>query len=321
MNDLAAPPKKSSLKPHRSAVCAGGPAFDGQNIHGLPVAALQTKRRHGFRQLANPIMAETNGGSRFEPVAWEGRSNFDALRLAAPVIPQVRHYRPDERKLETRIGQEDRIRIEQTVRPPYSAIAHLTISYANGRTAVGTAWFTGYRSLATAAHNVRHRDHGEAVSILVAPGFDGVRYPFGLHPAAAWHWPESWEKRGFEAEDDYGVILLAPENGIGQKVGAFGFGTLPDSNLQGLAVNLAGYPADYQFVGMYYHGERLVRFDKTKISYTIDTSEGMSGSPVYGIYGDHDRVAIGIHTTGADAENSGRRIDATVYDFLFRLRL
>jgi hypothetical protein len=39
----------------------------------------------------------------------------------------------------------------------------------------------------------------------------------------------------------------------------------------------------------------------------------------YGIYGDHDRVAIGIHTTGTDAENSGRRIDAYVYDFLFSL--
>lgn len=274
---------------------------------------------HGFQKLARPMMAQTNGGSRFEPIAWEGRTTAETLHLAAPVVARPPRRMTDGRHLENRIGREDRIRVAQTVKPPFCAIAHLSIGYANGAFAIGTGWFYAPHSLATAAHNLHHPAHGPATDILVAPGWDGMQQPFGAHPAASWETPEVWQK-GFAAVDDYGAIGMPAGNPLGRKVGAFGIGVLPDRMMPGLAANMAGYPADVHFLGMYYQADRLTRFTGTEIFYDIDTSEGMSGAPIYGIFGEHDRIAIGIHTTGHDTGNSGRRIDGTAFDFLSRFR-
>ncbi|QYU67956.1 hypothetical protein J4558_24360 [Leptolyngbya sp. 15MV] len=51
--------------------------------------------------------------------------------------------------------------------------------------------------------------------------------------------------------------------------------------------------------------------------YAFDTTEGMSGAPIFALFG-HQRVAVGIHTSGGDGGNRARRIDGPVFDQLRR---
>jgi glutamyl endopeptidase len=51
-----------------------------------------------------------------------------------------------------------------------------------------------------------------------------------------------------------------------------------------------------------------------KVYYDIDTAGGQSGSAVYRIDGNGDRIAFGIHAYGGGTTNSATRITTPVHD-------
>ena len=85
--------------------------------------------------------------------------------------------------------------------------------------------------------------------------------------------------------------------------------------LERLLVNISGYVVGRSLQTQYFNGGRLAGANDRFLLYDFDTSGGMSGSPIFALFGDK-RVVVGIHTYGSDRINRARRIDDALYDVL-----
>lgn len=261
-------------------------------------------------------MLETNGAGSLEAV--EG---FDAYRArnrglfqpsAAPPILWTKGvaFTP-----ENVIGRDDRVPVGDTTKLPWRAIAMLTITYETGVRALGTAWFLGRRALGTAGHNIVHPDYGAAREILITPAYDGEVAPYGSFYAVDSYCDPAWRKGNHtDLSLDYGVLLIDDPT-VGDRIGWFGFAAYPDADLRRLLVNVSGYVVKRTPATQYFSGGRLDGPTGQFLLYDFDTSSGMSGSPIFALFGTK-RVVVGIHTYGSDRGNRARRIDDDLYDLL-----
>lgn len=313
-----APKAKSAKRPRPgdgdpTHVALGSPAILGAGgapslVDGLPPTA----------RFSPPVMAETNGGSALESVpgfdAYVARSRglFATKISASPRLSDISLLTP-----ESIIGDDDRVPVSDTTALPWRCIAHLDITYSGGKRATGTAWFLGRRALGTAGHNIFHQDHGRATRILVTPGYDGYSAPFKSYYAADAHCPPEWLAGNGELAHDYGVLLLDTDE-PGTKLGWFGYASYTDPQLAGLQVNVSGYVIDRTPGTQYYNGGRLTDVTDDFLIYPFDTEGGMSGAPIFALFSDNRRVAVGVHTYGGTSDNRARRIDDTVFDFFRR---
>jgi glutamyl endopeptidase len=217
--------------------------------------------------------------------------------------------------LEVVIGNDDRVRVKDRDlrRNPFRQICALRIKAKNGAMYVGTGWFIGPRTIATAGHCVyMHKEGGWAASIDVIPAKFGPREPYQRVTARKFRTVDGWIKE--KRQDlDYAVILLDDES-IGKRVGWFEVAAQSDGELKKSLANISGYPADLeQAEFQFFHARPLGRALPTRVEYDIDTFGGQSGSPVW-VEGSGGVVAIGVHTTGAATGNSGTRITEPVID-------
>jgi glutamyl endopeptidase len=225
--------------------------------------------------------------------------------LAAPAVP------------ETVIGTDDRIQITNTAVSPWRVHASLAITAADGSQWIGTGWFIGPHTLATAGHVVfiyapGTARHGWVRSIRVMPGRNGNILPFGSVTGSDFRSVSGWTQSGSE-NYDYGAIRIPTE--LGQTVGWFGFGVYSDSDLLASTANISGYPGDKPAGTQWYHWRRVASVNSRKVYYAIDTAGGQSGSAVYRIIGG-GRYGIAIHAYGGATANSGTRIVRPVFDNL-----
>lgn len=257
-------------------------------------------------------MADTNGAGALEDVpgfnAYKAR-NWGLFEAA----PNGAAAGSDGSSLQNVIGRDDRVTISDTTDLPWRCIALLSITYGGGHRSLGTAWFCGPKALATAGHNVHHPEHGPAQTIMVSPAYDGVKAPFGTYPAARMWCPAVWSAR-HDPASDYGAILLADAT-VGSRLGWFGYAAYHDDRLTSLLVNVSGYPSDKSVRTQYYNGGRLAGLEAQFLHYEFDTENGMSGSPIFALFG-RQRIAVGIHTSGDAASNRACRIDQDVFDAL-----
>lgn len=280
--------------------------------------AVRAEAVPGSRHLSHARMAETNGGGALEKVA-----GFDAMRARnAGLFPLVRTRLAPQADAEgfvteNIIGNVDNlVPIPDTTALPWRCIAMLTITYADGAKATGTAWFMGPKALGTAGHNIHHQRHGSATEILVSPAFDGVAAPFGTYRVQQTYCDPSWLGGNNDPTLDFGVLMLN-EDGVGQRLGWFGFAVYTDRQLDRLLLNVSGYPVDRGNRTQHYNGGRVEDVAGKFLRYTFDTVGGMSGSPIFGLFGEQ-RIVVGIHTSGNDRANRARRIDRGLYATLAR---
>jgi V8-like Glu-specific endopeptidase len=220
--------------------------------------------------------------------------------------------------LEVVIGPDDRVMVSQTNAQPWRRICHLSITAQNGATFLGTGFFIGPRTVATAGHCVYIRSHGGwASQIVVTPGRNAGQKPFPSVTATTFRSVRGWTESG-KRECDYAAIIL-PRSFSNPALGAFGFGAWNDGQLTGARLNLAGYPGDKPPGTMWFHGRVATGVSPRVITYDIDTAGGQSGSPVWVQRGD-SRVVVGIHTNGAAGGNSATRIVKPVFDNLLAWR-
>lgn len=265
-------------------------------------------------------MAETNGGGSLEKV--EG---FDTLRarnsglfpLAAASAPGAAGA--DGYRFENVIGRDNLVAIADTTAMPWRSVALLSITYEDGNRATGTGWFMGERALGTAGHNIFDPRHGHATEILVSPGYDGSIAPFGSYRAVTTYCDPAWLGGNNDAVFDFGVLLLADAS-VGRRLGWFGYAAYENRQLNRLLLNVTGYPVDRLPRTQHYNGGRLEDVDQSFLRYTFDTVGGMSGAPIFALFG-AQRVVVGIHTSGNDRSNRARRIDSGLYQLLERFRL
>jgi len=301
------------------------PLSDGLTDLVRPRPAVQAPEGHAGEVLkADRLllgkMQETNGASSLERVEGfdsyvaRNRGLFANAPSSAPGAGRRDGFTP-----ENVIGADDRVPVGDTTKLPWRCIAMLSITYANGHRAAGTAWFFGPSALGTAGHNVRHPDHGRAIEILVSPGYDGRTAPFNTFTATRTYCDPAWLNGSNDPELDYGVVLMDDPT-VGERLGWFGFASYSDAQLVPLLVNVSGYAVDRSPRTQYFNGGRIEQADSKFLQYSFDTEGGMSGSPIFALFGDGKRVAVGIHTYGSDRFNRARRIDDDLYDVLAHFR-
>lgn len=217
------------------------------------------------------------------------------------------------------IGTDDRVQITGTTNPPWRWIVRLEITAATGNYRC-SGFFAGPRIVATAGHCLYNYQFGGnrwAGSVRVIPGKNGTSEPFGSQTVTtSWIYSvDGWVNRA-DSRYDYGWILL-PDDSLHDKVGSFGLGVFADAGLQGLLVNLAGYPGDKPSGTLWTHSDVIVGVTANQVSYRIDTSAGQSGSPVWA-FAAGVRQVVGIHTLAvggpgcALGANCGTRITMEV---------
>jgi glutamyl endopeptidase len=214
--------------------------------------------------------------------------------------------------VEVIIGDDDRQMIPDTLRQPWQRNCALRIRTKTNKRFVGTGWFIGPQTVMTAGHCVYMHDEGGWVqSIEVIPALNGQERPYGSAFSNKFRAVDGWIERQ-DSDFDYAAIIL--DTPLGNSTGWFGFAALDNATLQSVDANISGYPADKDSAThQYFHARKITRLSPRKIYYEIDTYGGESGACVF-LNTNGKRVAVGIHTTGASAGNSGTLINQDVFN-------
>ncbi len=219
---------------------------------------------------------------------------------------------------ETVHGADDRVRITNTGVFPWRALASLLITARDNSQWIGTGWFIGPHTLATAGHCVYIKNSGVpgrdgwVKQIVVMPGRNAGTLPYGSVTATSFRSVTGWTGSGSETFD-YGAIII-PGN-LGATTGWFGFGSYSDATLKDKIVNIGGYPGDKPSGTLWYGSNKIASLGDRKVYYDIDTAGGQSGAPVYRII-NGSRYGVAIHAYGGATTNSGTRITKPVFDNL-----
>lgn len=213
---------------------------------------------------------------------------------------------------ESVIGPDNRTRVKDTSKYPYSAIVHIESDIGNC-----TGWMIGPDTVATAGHCIFDPDQKKWASwAKVYPGRDGDRLPYGYAQASRLYSVVGWTQQG-NSNYDYGAIKL--DKDVGKKTGWFGYrwqsGSFDDTQ-----VNVSGYPGDKDFGTQWEHRDQIRETTTHKLLYDNDTYSGQSGSPIYeDQYQKCGVCSIAIHTNGVygnKKNNRGTRITKEVFDNL-----
>lgn len=252
------------------------------------------------------------------------RGKEDESKITQSIFHDVSIASVLQPRLETVIGQDDRVQVIDSETFPWRMICSLEIRGTAG-SGIGTGWFAGPKTIITAGHCVFHPNMGGwAREIKIAPGRYGTEFPFPKEKT----FPRPLASKKFEApkgwiEDlstdfDYAVIHLSQP--IGDETGWFSIAVQDDATLKELLVNVAGYPGDRNFGrSQYFASSKIDKVLPTRFFYEGDTYGGQSGGPVW-FQDDADQpVVIGIHSYGVGGSftlNSATRINADVFQVL-----
>jgi V8-like Glu-specific endopeptidase len=207
------------------------------------------------------------------------------------------------------------VNIADTTAFPFRAIASLLITARDGAQYIGTGWFIGPHTLATAAHCVYIKNSGIAArdgwvrSIQVMPGRNGSALPYGSVTSTRFWTVQGWADTGSESYD-YAAIIIPTE--LGKTVGAFGYGVFNNATLEAATLNVCGYPGDKGGGTQWIDTKKTASVSATKVYYDIDSYGGESGAPAYMIRSGK-RYGVAVHAYGGATTNSGTRINDRVY--------
>lgn len=213
-------------------------------------------------------------------------------------------------------GPDNRIQITNTASYPWRAHASLLITARDGSRWIGTGWFIGPHTLATAGHVVYIKNSGVpgrdgwVRSVQVMPGRNGAALPYGSVTTSNLRTVTGWTGSG-DPDYDYGAIILSSD--LGSSTGWFGFAAWSDATLTSSTVNISGYPSDKPTGTQWYHWNSVSSVGSRRVYYDIDTAGGQSGSAVYRIV-NGSRYGVAVHAYGGSVTNSGTRITKPVFD-------
>lgn len=252
--------------------------------------------------------------------AWLGSSPV----AMASILPLMLQGPQPGAGMEVVHGADDRVKIPDTALIPWRCICHLQIIFENGTQGYGTGWLAGPHTVITAAHCLWDpRSQLRAAEVRVTPGRNGGIGPYGQFVSEDFAVAPGWPDDPASA-CDIGAISLKSHasglfhEGVGERLGYFGFAHFPNEKLDMLLVNNAGYPfeAAKPFATQWFNGGRIRGVEAGHVTYMIDTEGGQSGSPVFFYDADADqRLVIAVHCVGY-YPNRGVRITPDVFALL-----
>ncbi|MBL8484961.1 MAG: trypsin-like serine protease [Rhodocyclaceae bacterium] len=215
------------------------------------------------------------------------------------------------------IGDDDRKSVPDPTAAPWRMVCHLIIQDDANQFHTGTGWLAGPSTIFTAGHNLLNHETGRhALRVWAVPGRNGNSAPNGQFEGPAFDVHPRW--RDADVPDcDLGVVWLA--QAIGHNLGWFGFSVQPDRVLQGLLVRCSGYPDDPRRFGTQWFADSAARVVAPQLlGYTLDTTTGQSGSPVFAQDGSGRATAVGVHVNGVTTENLAVRVTQGIFDQMTR---
>ena len=234
----------------------------------------------------------------------------------------VRAKATDQMRIESIIGTDDRVKVNNTQVYPWHCICSLLITAQSGAQYIGTGWLVAPRLVLTAGHCVYMSDEGGWVSsIEVMPGRNGAQKPYGSAISNQVRSVTGWTQDG-NSDCDYGAILLPADKRFGDQLGWFGYAVRDDDHLRQITLNLSGYPGDGGRTNedgtQWFMSRGVQDVSARQISYEIDTYGGQSGAPVWEMTADGSRFGVAIHTHGGAVTNGATRIVSEVFDNIVR---
>ncbi|MGB5962671.1 MAG: trypsin-like serine protease [Coleofasciculaceae cyanobacterium] len=209
---------------------------------------------------------------------------------------------------ESVIGPDNRIFINSTTIYPWRAQAKLFITFPDGITRGCSGTLIQAKYLLTAGHCVHNKDYGGwYTKIEVVPGLNNTYKPYGSAFASYARSYNGWIN---SKNRNYDMALVTLDRNIGSTTGWLGYKYY--STINGVTGNIAGYPGDKGGLKLYYHSGPIASSTSKRVSYSIDTNKGQSGSGVYRIT-DGKRYVFAVHTNGTSPSvttNSGTRLDS-----------
>lgn len=260
-------------------------------------------------------------GRAVGPTTPDGTAPPPALDL--PVDP--------ESLAESVIGVDGRVRVADTTVYPHRAIGQLDI-VEDGQVSYCTGWLIDKNTVVTAGHCAYNpggaNDPIDSATFIPGRNHNGISSygPYGFCAVNGLYAPYGWRVQA-KRSHDWAVMQL--DCTVGDTVGWFGMYSLPGINrFAGTRARIQGYPmgdplkppgSQWQMADDIHHST------DRRLFYSIDTSGGQSGSPVF----KWNRPScggpcvLGIHTYGlyaGQSYNSGTRITASVFDKIISLR-
>lgn len=281
-------------------------ASDGSFVNVLESASISNAKTLGYNGNIKLNAADT--GADITPLTSEKVKQLNKLDD------------PKNTKIESVLGSDSRFKVDpyESNSNNYQKLSRYTvfISFVNNNQAkMCTGWLISKDTVATAGHCV----HGGGStgkwnsSATVYPAYGATNSPvapFGSCAARRFYSVGGWTGSG-NSDYDYGAIKL--NCSIGNTVGWYGFQNR--STVNGLPAIIYGYPGDKPTRDPWITADVVRSSTAKRLVYLNDTYGGMSGSPIF--YDDGvGRYVIGIHTNGGGSNNSGVRIDKSVFDNL-----
>jgi V8-like Glu-specific endopeptidase len=179
----------------------------------------------------------------------------------------------------------------------FSPVAKLYVTFPEGPTRIEPADATGAfiapDKVITAAHAIyNEKSGGKAIKVVIIPGYDNGKAPFGTTEAREINLPLEYAMFP-SSRQVYDFAVLVTAHPLGNKCGVFSY-KMPTRDDMG-KITIVGYPFDVD------RGETMVKSTSEAylvrpngLQYQADTYAGMSGAPIL----NKDNVIIGLHTRG-----------------------
>lgn len=242
-----------------------------------------------------------------------GNNNF-SLPNVSPTYGQ--YY---TNQSESIIGNNDLIKVKNTLQYPYSTSAYVEATFKNIDSIVisrGSASFIKDNVLITAAHVVYDRESKtEATEVKIMPAATPDSNPFGEIKVKEVRYLKEFRNTDPDELTTYDLAVLILEEPIGAQLGTLG---LPNNleNTKNLDVTITGYPSFNKHIKQMYTDTKAVLQDTNDfLFYQVDTLPGASGSAVY----DSNNRIVGVHTNGSKSEqmNYAVKLNEKALSFIY----
>ena len=218
----------------------------------------------------------------------------------------------------TVFGPDDRVQIKNTKTYPFRAIGYLESKSAEGNYSSCSATLIGPKTILTAAHCLYNHDAGGWLEdFFFVPGLNGMTAndaPFGGYEYETAYIVEGYITNyqgyyGSVVPWDLGIVTL--KDPIGDHVGWMAYNHYTE--LGDFTANIVGYPGDKP-AGTQWRATCNVLAENIGddyFQYDCDTFPGSSGSAVYALDGNNQRVIVGVNVAESPAANTAVRINET----------
>lgn len=195
------------------------------------------------------------------------------------------------------------------------------------RSIYGTASLVGPNLALTAAHCVFNKDDGNKAypGWCLFPAYNGSAYEGAS--ACGWaqvYYYDSWMQKH---DTEHDVVVCTLTENVGNEVGYYGIRKYDsNSGLNGINVNLLGYPADTSFgftsngIYQYCATGQITSVNNYNFNHNCFNVPGFSGGPIVPISNVTQIVGINVATTVLGKNGVGVKITDHLYNLINSLR-